>query len=65
MGTLAHNRRRQMKEMKFASACKDFFGLKQGDTLKEFAAELKSLTEKDRAEIKAELEKNGYKIIAD
>ena len=43
-------------------AMKDFFGMKEGQTLSEFQAEVKELSLKDKAEIKAGLETNGYKI---
>ena len=46
----------------FVGACMDFFGKKPGQTLTEFGAEIKALTEKDRAEIKAGLIQNGYNI---
>lgn len=48
--------------MFFVGACKDFFGFLPGTGLKEFAMELKKLTEHDRKEIKAGLIKNGYVI---
>lgn len=52
-----------MSESKsFIGACKDFFGYKPGETLKEFAEEVKQLTPQDRDEIKAELIKAGYSI---
>ncbi len=53
-----------MKEMKLMSACKDFFGLKPGQTAIQFLAEYKQLTDADKVEISAGLEHNGYKIIA-
>lgn len=46
-----------MKQMKFVPACKDFFGQKTGQTLREFMDECKALTDKDRAELKPLLEK--------
>lgn len=52
-----------MKEMTFMQACRDFFGLLPGQTPLQFGAEIKKLTEEDRAEIRAGLESNGYKII--
>ena len=51
------------KEMRFTAACRDFFGYRPGTGLREFGEELKALTAEDRAEIKAGLEQNGYKII--
>lgn len=52
-----------MKEMKLLSACKDFFGLKEGQTAIDFLKEYKQLTDADKAEISAGLSQNGYKII--
>jgi len=51
-----------MKEMSFIPACKDFFGMKHGQSLGDFMKECKELTDADRAEITAGLEANGYKI---
>lgn len=45
-------------------AFKDFFGLKTGQTLMQFKAEIDQLTDEDRAEIVAGLEANGYKFKA-
>ena len=52
-----------MKEMTFMQACKDFFGVKDGQTPMQFAKEVRELTTDDRADITLGLEKNGYKII--
>lgn len=52
-----------IREMTFMAACKDFFGLKPGQTALEFGKEIKALTDLDKAEIRAGLEKNGYKIM--
>lgn len=52
----------ETRPMKFVPACKDFFGLKEGQTLRDFMDECKQLTEANRAEIKAGLEQNGYAI---
>ena len=49
--------------MTFMAACKDFFGLREGQTSLEFGKEIKALTPEDRAEIVAGLETNGYKIL--
>lgn len=49
-------------ETSFAGACKDFFGLHPNQTLLEFRDEVKALTDADRAEIKAGLEKIGYRF---
>ena len=52
------------KKLTFMAACRDFFGLKEGQTAMEFGKELKELSEKDRAEIKEGLSKLGYEIVA-
>ncbi len=54
-----------MKKMGFVSACKEFFGLKEGQTLTQFAAELKALTPKDKAELSAMFTAVGYEITTD
>lgn len=52
-----------MKELSFMQACRDFFGMKSGQTTMQFAAECKELTPDDRKEIAAGLEATGnYKI---
>ena len=48
--------------MAFVAACKDFFGLKPDQNLRGFMDECKELTDKDRADIRAGLESNGYAI---
>lgn len=48
--------------MGLTSAMMDFFGRKSGQTLQEFANEVKALTDSDKAEIRAGLEANGYMI---
>lgn len=52
----------ETKSMTFIAACKDFFGLLPGQTLSQFLAETKALTEKDRAELSAMLAANGYTL---
>jgi uncharacterized protein YcgL (UPF0745 family) len=52
-----------MKSMTFMSACRDFFGMKPGQTPVQFGKEIKDLSEQDRAEIKQGLEGQGYQII--
>ena len=53
-----------MKEMQLLSAAIDFFGLKPNQSRMDFAKEeWKKMTEADRKEIQAGLEKNGYKVI--
>lgn len=54
----------EIKKLTFMAACRDFFGLKEGQTAMDFGKELKALTEKDRDEIKVGLAKLGYEIIA-
>ena len=54
-----------MKEMTLLSAAIDFFGLRDGQSRMDFAKqEWKLLTGADKAEVKAGLEMNGYKIVA-
>lgn len=50
------------KQMTFVQACRDFFGLKEGQGLKDIMLEIKALTLEDRTEIKTGLEANGYEI---
>lgn len=52
-----------MKEMKFTTACLEFFGKKPDQSLQEFAAEMKELTEKDRADLTEMFPNVGIKII--
>lgn len=40
-----------LKSMTFVAACNSHFGRKPGQSLAEFAAELKALPDKDRAEL--------------
>ena len=54
----------ELKKMSFMAACRDFFGLKEGQTAMDFGKELKELTEADRSEIKAGLSQLGYEIVA-
>lgn len=51
------------KQMTFLGACREFFGVKEGQTALDFGKELKQLTEQDRKEITAGLEQNGYTIV--
>lgn len=51
-----------MKELSFIGACREFFGYKPGDTLKEFSAEIKALTAKDREELTAMFPSVGITI---
>lgn len=50
------------KEVGFIVACKHFFGQKPGQTLREFSAEMKELSDQDREEIKELLIAEGFKI---
>lgn len=52
-----------MKRMSYVAAMKDFFGLQPGQTLTQFSAELKALSDADREYFKAGLAQNGYEII--
>jgi hypothetical protein len=45
------------KELGFTAACREFFGQRPAQTLKEFMAEVKELTDDDRAELRPLLEK--------
>lgn len=51
-----------MKQMSFMAACKDYFGMRQGQTLSEFLAEVKALTMADREELKVLFKSVGYEI---
>ena len=50
------------KQATFAAAMKEFFGLKPGQSLQGFAAELKALSDEEKAFFRAGLEQNGYQI---
>jgi hypothetical protein len=52
------------KKMTLLAACRDFFGLFPGQQGMGFMKEYKALSEQDKAEIKAGLEKQGYEIMA-
>ena len=54
----------ELKKMTFMAACRDFFGLHQGETFLEFGKEIKALTPEDRAEITEGLKQNGYEILS-
>lgn len=51
------------KKCTFVVACRDYFGLLHGQTLKDFSAELKALTPKDRQELCAMFPTVGYDIL--
>lgn len=52
------------RAMAFVAAMKDFFGLKEGQVLTGFAAEIKTLDEKARQAYREMLEGTGkYKIV--
>ena len=48
------------KSLTFPAAMKDFFGLRSGQTLQDFMAEIRALDQSDRAYFKKGLEQNGY-----
>lgn len=49
----------------FVVAMREFFGYRAGDTMKEFALELRKLTPGDREDFKVMLEEQaGYSIIS-
>ena len=50
------------KSMSFTAACKDYFGSKPGQSLGEFMAEVRALTEKDKGELTAMFPSVGYSI---
>jgi len=50
------------KVYSFASATRDFFGLREGQGVKGFMDELRALSDGDRASLKGELVKVGYNI---
>lgn len=52
-----------MIKKSFVAACNDYFGRKPGQTLPEFQAELKALTEDDRKYFIREFVKVGYEIV--
>jgi hypothetical protein len=57
-----YNASNSTKTMGFIAACKDYFGFKPSQTMQEFAAEIKALTEDDREYFKREFAKVGYTI---
>ncbi len=46
----------------FIAACKDHFGYRPGEGLKEFSGELRMLTIEDRKDLTAEFSKIGIEI---
>ena len=50
----------ELKHMTFISACNSFFGRKPGQTLQEFNAEIKCLTEQDRKDLIEMFRTVGY-----
>jgi hypothetical protein len=46
----------------FVAAARDYFGYRPGQSLSDFNAELKALTEQDKAELIEGLRKEGYPI---
>ena len=53
----------ETKRMTFMAACRDYFGLFPDQKPLDFGREVKALTDDDRKEIIAGLEKLGYEII--
>jgi len=55
----------QQQPIKLAVACKQFFGLKTGQAIGEFAAEIRELTPQDREELASMLTKElGKPVLA-
>jgi hypothetical protein len=52
-----------MIQKTFVVACKEFFGFKPGQGLQDFAAEVKALSPKDRADLVGEFAKIGIEIV--
>lgn len=50
--------------MTFIAACRQFFGMKPGQSLTDFGKEIRELPQKDREEIAAELRKAGLDVDA-
>lgn len=53
-----------MKECTFIVACREFFGMKPGQTLQDFAKEIRELTPDDRKEFQEMFLSVGYKVVA-
>ena len=51
-----------MAQKSFTAVCREFFGFKEGQTLTEFGAELKTLTHADKLEIAEGLRAIGYDV---
>ena len=49
--------------MRWAVACKQFFGFKAGQTTSDFMAELRALTPEDKADLKAMFPSVGVEIV--
>lgn len=54
-----------MAAQSFMSACKQFFGTREGQTALDFAREVRALTDEDRTEIANGLRQNGIEINPD
>lgn len=52
----------ELKSMGFMAACKQYFGMKAGQTLADFMKEVKQLTDQDRKELKTLFPSVGYSI---
>jgi hypothetical protein len=53
-----------MEKKSFIKACKDHFGYRGGDSIKEFSGELKMLTIEDRQDLAVEFAKIGIEVEA-
>lgn len=53
-----------MKRMTFAAAMRDYFGVLPGGNAASFFAELKALTDEDKAWFRANLPSVGYEIVS-
>lgn len=51
-----------MLESSFMAACREFFGIKSGQSMIDFAKEVKELTPEDREYFKVEFAKIGISI---
>ncbi len=49
----------EVKSMTLTIRCKKFFGIKSGQTLKDFAAEIRELTDKDKEDLVRDFNEAG------
>lgn len=54
----------QQTAKSFMSACRKYFGTKEGQSLRDFLAEVNSLSPEDKREIEEGLKREGIRIIA-